>query len=108
MRFALPPSLIAGALAVASLVLGVGCPHVCDSTTCPDGCCEGGICWIDNTDDSCGLRGAACQYCSFDEKCSQGRCVSCGSYADACTTSANCCASYSCTFDSFYNRNICK
>lgn len=112
MRLAPPPTLIAGLLAVAALVLGVGCPHVCDATTCFDGCCgDDGICWVDNTDDKCGRAGASCKYCQYDEKCSQGACISCGTYGDRCTASASpgtCCESYSCTFDTYYGYNVCK
>jgi len=45
-------------LAVAAILLGSTCQHVCDATTCPTGCCaEDGICWVDNTSDRCGLAG---------------------------------------------------
>jgi hypothetical protein len=63
-------------LAVAIALLAAGCQHVCDASNCPDGCCgEDGLCWVDNTQDRCGLGGAACQACSFSALCTAGACI---------------------------------
>lgn len=77
MRPSFPTGLATGLLVVATLLLGAGCPHVCDSHTCPDGCCAAdGTCWVDNTYDKCGLDGRTCRECDYSaQTCTLGQCV---------------------------------
>lgn len=62
---------------------------VCDSTSCPAGCCSGNTCQI-NQLASCGSAGAACSVCNSQlaDSCNQGECL-CGS-GPACVTGQRC------------------
>ena len=51
---------------------------VCDSTTCPDGCCgDDGTCHPGKSNDACGNSGASCQACPCDADA--GQCTNCNS-----------------------------
>ncbi|MFM9105261.1 MAG: hypothetical protein ACKOWF_01015, partial [Chloroflexota bacterium] len=67
---------------------------ICDSSTCPNGCCTtAGACvpYVDQGVDRCGTGGATCGTCATNQSCNNGICVdTCGS----CTTG-------------FYTKNTC-
>ncbi len=47
----------------------------CNSTTCPDGCCNGDICVTQTSVAACGIGGAACNRCLSGQSCSGGICI---------------------------------
>src|SRR6185436_267614 len=51
----------------------------CTASSCPNGCCQGNVCYPGNTTALCGVGGAACQTCSSpgSDTCTSGYCV-CG------------------------------
>ncbi|MGI9255141.1 MAG: hypothetical protein ACR2J8_15470 [Thermomicrobiales bacterium] len=54
------------------------CSYVCNSATCPDGCCNGNSCveLADTSDAQCGTSGTACEDCtSYNYSCIGGSCV---------------------------------
>lgn len=54
---------------------------VCDSTSCPDGCCDGNVCRRPPSFAACGIGGAACTACNMDfsDSCSSTGTCTCGS-----------------------------
>jgi hypothetical protein len=51
---------------------------VCDSRSCPDGCCDANKdCWPGDTVQRCGQDGASCQTCGAGQGCINQRCVAC-------------------------------
>lgn len=88
-----------GVWRVAALALAVllsGCSTwVCDPTTCDDGCCQAdGTCAVANTQDRCGLHGAACQSCTSAQTCEKGvcelKCTPSKCPTGCCDASSNC------------------
>lgn len=47
---------------------------VCDGTSCPTGCCQAGVCHIDD-DNACGTGGGACTPCMDGETCEGAGCA---------------------------------
>jgi Ig-like domain-containing protein len=74
-----------GCLALSFAIAGllVSCssssqPAVCDSNTCPTGCCQGDVCIDPTVATACGTGAAACQDCTSDlqtDSCSSGACI---------------------------------
>jgi hypothetical protein len=85
-----------------SCVNGVCTPNPkCDATTCPQGCCSSnGVClaFSQQTLQSCGKDGKACNVCATTATCQQGTCVEnqpCFSYCKlGCCTSKGQCIAY--------------
>lgn len=48
---------------------------VCDTTSCPTGCCQGNTCEPGNTTSACGSGGGTCASCATGDSCSAGTCV---------------------------------
>jgi len=51
-----------------------GCGWLCDSTTCPGGCCLGTTCMPGTGTGACGSGGDACDTCQAGETCISGTC----------------------------------
>lgn len=65
---------------------------VCDGTSCPDGCCAGGMCLDGDSASSCGTGGNRCDACPAGQACANGRCSGCSSAScpDGCCSGATC------------------
>jgi hypothetical protein len=50
------------------------CPIACNSMTCPNGCCNGGVCQVPS-ESACGSGGATCSACSAGQMCVGGACT---------------------------------
>jgi hypothetical protein len=63
---------------------------VCNAASCPNGCCNNGVCVTNRTTSLCGAAGATCAACATNkaDNCSTGTCR-CGN-ATACTGEASC------------------
>jgi hypothetical protein len=58
---------------------------MCNAKTCPNGCCQFGVCIPGTLDNACGFGGQACQNCqSFGDICQGQVCVSTGCNANNC------------------------
>jgi hypothetical protein len=82
--------------------LAVQC--VCDGESCPDGCCQGGECLVDD-DKACGIAGGNCTPCTLPQTCggggTSGQCgctpvatcpggLDCGTIDDGCGDTISC------------------
>ncbi|MBL8911355.1 MAG: hypothetical protein JNM17_11740 [Archangium sp.] len=70
---------------------GGGGATICDATTCPNGCCDGTTCVMNQIASQCGRAGQACQQCPSGESCVDGACEGC---LQTCTT--GCCTGSTC------------
>ncbi len=61
----------------------------CDASTCPNGCCDQGVCH-DNSYDFCGTGGGQCFKCINGASCHSGTC--CFGYGHACSNGSSCCS----------------
>ncbi|MBN1655769.1 MAG: hypothetical protein JXA30_18535 [Deltaproteobacteria bacterium] len=48
---------------------------VCDSVSCPNGCCDGAEQCRTPSANTCGLNGADCRSCASGQRCASGQCV---------------------------------
>ncbi len=78
---------------------------VCDATSCPNGCCDGNVCRIQNAS-ACGTGGGTCTPCvTPGQACEGGAC--CASAGSVATVNAPCCAGLTLCANGVCRANCC-